>query len=425
MATRLHYVLPAARRFAVDSARRLRRGGLASRLPATAGPPFVIVTGAGRSGTSAVARVLHESGITMGGELGEASEHNPEGFYEDMGVWWVNEQLLTELGMAGIWQTERWPWRSTVLAAARRYGDEMARLAREAEGGWKDPRFSVTLEAWLPHLPSRPKVVVCLRSPRAYAESAVRIFGLVDRAACERQWARHYRRLLDVIRDYELEATCIEYDSLIERPEETVAALAGFAGRPLRAEYVNPPLRHHAHIVPERYVPLYREALALAGEGAPSLALAREADGAAGAAASIAAGDYIALADELESLLERERPLWTERVGMPSPDVASEDARQATATYAAALHEAQERLRAVDPPPAFERYHELATQTLDAERMVAELTLAAGKDGEVDGRVLKLAVRAWRKFADERPFAKARAQRHRERERAVAATEGR
>ena len=228
--------------------------------------PFVIVTGAGRSGTSAVARVLHESGVRMGHDLAEPTEDNVEGFYEELPVVLLHERMLRDLRMSGIWETRqslRWARRATVLTVAERYRDVMAALIAGAAGGWKDPRFSITLEAWLPSLPARPKVIVCLRSPEAYAESVQRVFGLVELEAARRQWARHYRRLLDVIRDHRLEATCVEYDALVERPEETVAALAAFVGRPLRADYVDAPLRRHVCAVPPQYRRLYEEVASL------------------------------------------------------------------------------------------------------------------------------------------------------------------
>jgi hypothetical protein len=227
---------------------------------------MIIVTGAGRSGTSAVARVLHESGVRMGSDLAEATEDNVEGFYEELPVVLLHERMLRDLRMSGIWgatQTRRWARRATVLAVAKRYREVMAMLAASALDGWKDPRFSITLEAWLPSLPARPKVIVCLRSPEAYAESVQRTFGLVEPEAARRQWACHYRRLLDVIRDYRLEATCVEYDALVERPEDTVAALAAFVGRPLCAQYVAAPLRRHVRAVPDQHRGLYEEVVSL------------------------------------------------------------------------------------------------------------------------------------------------------------------
>ena len=228
---------------------------------------FIIVTGVGRSGTSAVARVLHESGLPMGHELEGPSPFNPAGLYEDSDVWRLNQSLVAELGMWDPRHPGRWPRRSTVLAVAKGYQAAMRELAANALAGWKDPRFAVTLEAWLPHLPCRPKLVVCLRSPRPYADSVIRVFGLVERKAAERLWVKHYRRILDVIRDYKLEAACVEYDVLVERPREETATLAEFVGHPLQWQYVSSPLQHFKGSVPTQYARLYAEVRALDSNG--------------------------------------------------------------------------------------------------------------------------------------------------------------
>jgi hypothetical protein len=405
MATRLTYALPIAKQLALSAARRLRPDGLATALSAEGGP-FVIVTGAGRSGTSAVARVLHESGVSMGDELGQASEINPDGFYEDMGVWWLHERLYAELGMATMWRLERWPWRSTVLAVAAKYRAEMAALYAKARDGWKDPRFALTLEAWLPVLPARPKVVVCLRSPHAYVDSVTRVFGLVDPRALERQWAGRYRRLLDVIRDYRLEATCVEYNALVERPEETVAALARFVGRPLRPEFVDAGRRQFSRPVPNRYARLYCEALALAGDDAPDLASPapheqREAPGDDEAVAA-----YLDATSAIERAVEEATSAWAARPA---------EADGASAAYSAVLKDAQERLGALDPPRRLARYHELLERDVNLLRMTAELFVAVAKDGGADRRMGRSALRAEREFASPAALAAARERRAHER----------
>lgn len=227
------------------------------------GQPFIIITGAGRSGTSAVARVLHESGLSMGERLAEPAHFNPDGFYEDLDVVCANEQIMAGLGLTDPWAPERRPRRATVLAAATPYRDEMAAVASRAGGGWKDPRFSITLEAWLPILPSPPKVIVCLRRPEAFVESVVQVYGLVSRERATQKWVFHYRRLLAVIRDYDLDARCVEYDALVERPRETVAALSTFVDHPLRPEFVNPVRRNHVSDRAQQHDALYRRVLAL------------------------------------------------------------------------------------------------------------------------------------------------------------------
>ena len=131
MATRLSYTLPIVRQFLLSIVRRSRPGGLAASLP----PPstdrsFVIVTGYGRSGTSAVARVLHESGVRMGNDFGPPDEHNPTGYYQDQAIYLANQQIL-----AG--HESSWRWRATVLAIASRLGPQLAELAQADTDGWK------------------------------------------------------------------------------------------------------------------------------------------------------------------------------------------------------------------------------------------------------------------------------------------------
>src|SRR3989304_1807391 len=99
-------------------------------------PPrqLIIVTGAGRSGTSAVAQVLHTSGLSMGRDLHEPSEFNPNGYFEDRWVTDATARLLAGAGLVGFFGHAS---RAHVLEAAGPYRDEMARLVGEAGGGWK------------------------------------------------------------------------------------------------------------------------------------------------------------------------------------------------------------------------------------------------------------------------------------------------
>jgi hypothetical protein len=342
----------------------------------------------------------------MGDELGAASEINPDGFYEDLGVWRLHEQIYAELGLATMWRLERWPWRATVLAIAGRYRAEMASLYAAARDGWKDPRFALTLEAWLPVLPARPRVIVCLRSPHAYVDSVTRVFGLVDPQSLEGQWAARYRRLLDVIRDYRLEATCVEYDALVERPEETVEALARFVGRPLDARFVDAGRRQFSRGVPERYAALYRETLALGGD----TAIASRAAAATGHReahddeASVAA--YRDATSEIERTVAEATAAWTARPA---------DGDGASIGFSAALKDAQERIAALAPPRGLARYHELLERDVNLLRMTAELFVAAAKGGGADRRMARSARRAEREFASARALDASRERRERER----------
>lgn len=266
-----------------------------------------IVTGSGRSGTSAVARVLHESGIYMGQKLFLATQYNPKGYYEDRAVRELNDSILADCGispsktllarmrrrlrrMFGATQLpalQRMAGRTEIVAAGARHGKEMARLAAglPSPGGWKDPNFSWTLEAWLPYLPEKPRLVICLRSPDAVASSVMRVHGLIDteaagdvaspeyermlnylgqlQEATGRLWAEQYERLLQFVNDFELEATCVEYDALIKDPENVVSDLSAFVDHPLDPKHVEMSLQHYEAGVPERFAQLYQRVAAL------------------------------------------------------------------------------------------------------------------------------------------------------------------
>ncbi len=225
---------------------------------------MIIVTGCGRSGTSAVAGVLHGAGISMGHDLIEADESNAEGYFEERQVVVANDAVLNAAGL-GQWFASA--TRQEILAAAEAYLEPMAEIAAAATPGWKDPRFSFTLEAWMPLLPSRPRIVVCLRNPAEVVASTLRYYGLAgDEAAgaAMHTWREECGRLLEIIGDYRLDATCVEFTSLCETPELAVESLARFVERPLDASGVKRDLRHHAQAIPDEAQELYGRVRSLA-----------------------------------------------------------------------------------------------------------------------------------------------------------------
>jgi len=65
--------------------------------------PWFIV-GVGRSGTSTVARIMHEHfKVSMGGTLVPADDANPKGYYEDVSVHYENRKLTRGMGSFPDW----------------------------------------------------------------------------------------------------------------------------------------------------------------------------------------------------------------------------------------------------------------------------------------------------------------------------------
>ncbi|MHB8515181.1 MAG: hypothetical protein ACYDCT_07305 [Dehalococcoidia bacterium] len=237
-----------------------------------------LIAGSGRSGTSAVAKLLHTAGISVGHDLIEPDASNPDGYFEERAVVAVNEKILRDAGLHAWFSTAA---RAQIIDAARPHLDDMRALLADATPAWKDPRFSWTLEAWLPLLPEPPRVIVCLRSPGEVVASTLRYYGLAgDEAtrAVEHLWRAQYERLLDVVGEYRLDATCVEYAALHAGGAD---AFAAFVGRPLDAAAVRRDLRHHDAPVAPAARELYARVTALSasattaevdrpGGGAPS-----------------------------------------------------------------------------------------------------------------------------------------------------------
>jgi len=85
--------------------------------------PQFIICGSGRSGTSAVARLLHEAGLSVGHELIEPDEHNAEGYFEERQVVKINVTVSIDIRRGeGLSDALRWRrWRAgTCKATAER-----------------------------------------------------------------------------------------------------------------------------------------------------------------------------------------------------------------------------------------------------------------------------------------------------------------
>jgi hypothetical protein len=218
---------------------------------------MIIICGSGRSGTSAVARLVHEAGISVGHDLIEPDEHNAEGYFEERLVVMMNDALLNDVGLRTWFSVAG---RAEILAAAHARGEKMREIVAAATPAWKDPRFSWTLEAWMELLPEPPRIIVCLRSPDEVVASTLRYYGLAGdepTRAVEHGWRAEYERLLDIIDEYRLDAMNVDFARLNADPEQAVVPLERFVGRKLDPGFVRRDLRHHRGGVPEHLRDVY------------------------------------------------------------------------------------------------------------------------------------------------------------------------
>jgi len=201
----------------------------------------LIITGMHRSGTSAIARVVQELGLSSGGHEMTPAPDNPRGFFERIDVMNLNDRWLQSLG--GSWwappSTTDSTWRNLDQAAldADRLSLDMF---NSNNGSWfvKDPRISLLLPLWdrlsLQNIP----VVMALRDPREVVTSLNLRNGMPGRQALA-LWFVHVREALQ--HSQNRPRLIMDYGKLVESPAHGISVLADFTARctSINTQYVN------------------------------------------------------------------------------------------------------------------------------------------------------------------------------------------
>ncbi|MCF7702127.1 hypothetical protein [Loktanella sp. M215] len=130
----------------------------------------IVVGGFHRSGTSSVAGMLHNSGISAGIDLMKGTESNTKGFFESWGLVNMHDRLMNAKGVDWATSLEhKAPLSESDLTELRAYFNQRA---EHSDGAWcmKDPRIGRYLFEWMRVAPEF-KVLVLYRSPNASALS--------------------------------------------------------------------------------------------------------------------------------------------------------------------------------------------------------------------------------------------------------------
>lgn len=198
---------------------------------------MIIVLGAFRSGTSLVSALLSALGV----DFGPASSHyppadraNPLGYFQLQAIVAANRAILRT---AGVDLCDPAAPAEVTARAAPGLLDGSMLPRRAALAGYKDPRFSLTLDYWAQagvldyaglrlvvldrKVEAVAKSIVAHKEVGAYvkrdAEAAARLVRAMQAGA-----AWHAERAGD--------AMTIRYEDIVAAPEAAVARLAGFAG---------------------------------------------------------------------------------------------------------------------------------------------------------------------------------------------------
>jgi hypothetical protein len=194
-----------------------------------------LVLGAGRSGTSLAAGLLAQAGYVMGERLLPATDANPAGYFEDVDINALNEDLLEQVvpgrpAHAG-WlfrhrptRFQRWlsaPPLGASFTVSSEQRERMNEFTARRPFCYKDPRFSFTLPAWRPSLGDAAFVCV-FRNPAVSSASMLREVNRdpdldlrFNLKTAYSVWLRAYEHVLHVHR-HEGDWLFVDYDQLLD-----------------------------------------------------------------------------------------------------------------------------------------------------------------------------------------------------------------
>ena len=284
------------------------------------------IAGMHRSGTSMVARLLHECGMFLGpeDELSQPVRDNPTGFWENRAFVRLNEEIMAQFG--GRWDDPpTFPVGWEFGLEANPFLERAERLVgqfRRNNWGWKDPRNSLTLPFWRRLIPDL-KVVVCVRNPLEVARSLLLRSDPMTTSGSQ-LWRIYYRQLLSATLPAHRLVT--HYQSYFQNPRAELRRVLDWLDLEASDEaieracaQISVGLRHHHVItaevigadVPDEVLGLY---LTLCAEAGPIYQQARKDETAGGLKyAAAQANEVSLLMNELQQLrssyAERERML--------------------------------------------------------------------------------------------------------------------
>lgn len=208
-----------------------------------------------RSGTSLVARMMMEAGLTLGSDLIPPSHDNPAGFFEHKEVVALNDRVLEHLGIR---------WDSPCLVpeqpAPEWFFSTAADIWSRVFAGsdhWcvKDPRMMRLLPWWFAffqHMNMEPGIVWVVRHPDEVAQSLIKRNNM-DLQTAYALWIRSQIECMQATRARA--TTVVTYDEVILNPFRTAKRIAStlkihwpHEGQDLKQKLigaVDPSLRHH------------------------------------------------------------------------------------------------------------------------------------------------------------------------------------
>jgi len=123
-------------------------------------PKTYVILGAPGTATSLISKALEEQGIDMGNTKG----YGRTKFYENKEFEDLNKEIIE--AAKKLEGTKDLPSEESIMAVD--FEDKIKKIIKKHKGefwGWKDPKNSLTLKKFLPHLEGDVYLICCFRKP--------------------------------------------------------------------------------------------------------------------------------------------------------------------------------------------------------------------------------------------------------------------
>ena len=172
--------------------------------------------GFGRSGTSLMGGILHQTGYYMGDNLYPPRDSNPKGFFENNFINGINEQILSQydlikghhycLNYSPFKPNYGHRWLSYITPSTNIVLDnfeiicEIKKALSYPNFAYKDPRFNYTFPIWDQISEKKLKYICIYRDPGAVINSVIKECETAEKLAFE-LWNNNYINILNKLND--------------------------------------------------------------------------------------------------------------------------------------------------------------------------------------------------------------------------------
>lgn len=169
--------------------------------------PFVLITGMHRSGTSFLARSLNLKGVYLG-KLDSIITHEWSPHKSNRRGHWENQNFLTLADKTLAYNHGKWYEPPIKIKINKEIGKRIKKCVEELQGnsllasGFKDPRFVLCFDSWLPFLPRNFVLVGIFRHPLKVAES-LKLRSKFSYKHSLELWKIYNEKLLDILEKHD------------------------------------------------------------------------------------------------------------------------------------------------------------------------------------------------------------------------------